>query len=147
MRLNDLYPAPGSTHRKKRIGRGTGSGMGGTSTKGHKGQKARAGGGVKPGFEGGQTPLYRRLPQKPGFNNVNRKVYCVVNIEDLDRFEAGTEVTPQLLKESGLVKDLKNGIKILGDGELAKALTVRAHKFSKSAQEKIATAGGTAEVL
>ena len=147
MRLNDLYPAPGSTHRKKRIGRGTGSGMGGTSTKGHKGQKARSGGGVRPGFEGGQTPLYRRLPQKPGFRNVNRKVYAVVNLEELDRFEAGTEVTPQLLKESGLVKNLKNGIKILGDGELAKALTVRAHKFSKSAQEKITTAGGTAEVL
>ena len=147
MRLNDLYPAPGSTHRKKRIGRGTGSGMGGTSTKGHKGQKARAGGGVRPGFEGGQTPLYRRLPQKPGFRNVNRKVYAVVNLEDLARFEAGTEVTPQLLKESGLVKGLKDGIKILGDGELEKALTVRAHKFSKSAQEKITTAGGTAEVL
>ena len=147
MRLNDLYPAPGSTHRKKRIGRGTGSGMGGTSTKGHKGQKARAGGGVRPGFEGGQTPLYRRLPQKPGFRNVNRKEYAVVNLEDLARFEAGTEVTPQLLKESGLVKGLKDGIKILGDGELNKALTVRAHKFSKSAQEKITTAGGTVEVL
>ena len=147
MRLNDLRPAPGSTHRRKRIGRGTGSGMGGTSTKGHKGQKARSGGGVKPGFEGGQTPLYRRLPQKPGFRNVNRKEYAVVNLDDLERFEAGTEVTVQVLKESGLVNSVKDGIKVLGDGELAKALTVRVHKFSKSAEEKIRAAGGTAEVL
>ncbi|MFQ3548513.1 MAG: 50S ribosomal protein L15 [Armatimonadota bacterium] len=147
MRLNDLSPAPGSTHSKKRVGRGTGSGQGTTAGKGHKGQKARSGGGVRPGFEGGQTPLYRRLPQKPGFRNVNRIEYAVVNIEDLERFDAGIEVTPEVLIKAGLVGKLKDGIKILGDGEITKALTVKAHKFSKSAEEKIKAAGGTVEVL
>lgn len=147
MRLEDLAPAPGSTHAKKRIGRGTGSGQGCTSGKGHKGQKARAGGGVRPGFEGGQTPLHRRLPQRRGFRNINRKEYAIVNLADLDRFETGTEVTPELLKQAGLINDIMDGVKILGEGEISKALTVRAHKFSKSAEEKLRTAGGTAEVL
>lgn len=147
MRLNDLYPAPGSTHKKKRIGRGTGSGHGGTSGKGHKGQKARSGGGVRPGFEGGQTPLHRRLPQRRGFRNLNRKEFAVVNLADLERFEAGTVVDIDLLASVGLVKDCKNGIKILGEGDITKGLTVRAHKFSKSAEEKLIAAGGTAEVL
>jgi large subunit ribosomal protein L15 len=147
MRLNDLHPAPGARHAKKRVGRGTGSGHGGTSTRGHKGQKARTSGGVRPGFEGGQTPLHRRLPQRRGFRNVNRKEYAIVNLDDLERFDAGTEVTPELLVESGIVKKVMDGIKVLGDGELTKALTVRAHKFSKSAEEKVKAAGGTAEVV
>lgn len=147
MRLNDLHPAPGSTHARKRVGRGTGSGHGGTSTRGHKGQKARTSGGVRPGFEGGQTPLHRRLPQRRGFRNITRKEYAVVNLDDLERFDAGTEITPELLISTGLVKKMMDGIKVLGDGELTKALTVRAHKFSKSAEEKVKTAGGTAEVI
>lgn len=147
MRLNDLYPAPGSTHKKKRIGRGTGSGHGSTSGKGHKGQKARSGGGVRPGFEGGQTPLHRRLPQRRGFRNLNRKEFAVVNLADLERFDAGTVVDPEVLASVGLAKNAKNGIKILGEGEFTKNLTVRAHKFSKTAEEKIIAAGGTAEVL
>lgn len=147
MRLEDLSPAPGSTHAKKRIGRGTGSGHGKTAGKGHKGQKARAGGGVRPGFEGGQTPLHRRLPQRRGFHNISRKVYAIVNLEDLERFEAGTEVTPQILMESGLVRKMLDGIKILGEGEITRALTVRAHKFTKSAETKLKTAGGAAEVI
>lgn len=147
MRLNDLRPAPGATHKRKRVGRGMGSGMGKTSTKGHKGQKARAGATPRLGFEGGQTPLHRRLPQRAGFRNVNRKVYAVVNLDDLDRFEAGTEITPELLIGSGVVKNKKDDIKVLGNGEVTKAFTVRAHKFSKTAEEKLKAAGGTAEVL
>lgn len=147
MRLDDLHPAPGSTHSRKRVGRGTGSGQGCTAGRGHKGQKARKSGGTRPGFEGGQTPLYRRLPQRRGFRNANRKEYAVVNLEDLERFEAGTEVTPDLLVESGLVNKLMDGVKILGDGELTKKLTVRAHKFSKSAEEKLKSAGCTVEVV
>jgi len=147
MRLNDLRPAAGATHKKKRVGRGTGSGHGGTSTRGHKGQKARTSGGVRPGFEGGQTPLHRRLPQRRGFRNINRKEYAIVNLDDLERFEAGTEVTPQLLVSSGLIKNVKDGIKVLGDGEITKALTVKAHRFSKGAEEKVKAAGGTAEVV
>ncbi|MCX8052650.1 MAG: 50S ribosomal protein L15 [Armatimonadetes bacterium] len=147
MRLNDLRPAPGSTHARKRVGRGTGSGHGTSAGRGTKGQKARTSGGVRPGFEGGQTPLYRRLPQRRGFRSFTRKEYAIVNLDDLDRFEAGTEVTPELLVTSRVVKNVKDGIKILGDGELTKSLTVRAHKFSKTAEEKIKAAGGTAEVL
>jgi large subunit ribosomal protein L15 len=147
MRLDDLHPAPGATHSRKRVGRGTGSGQGCTAGRGHKGQKARKSGGTRPGFEGGQTPLYRRLPQRRGFRNANRKEYAVVNLEDLERFEAGTEVTPELLAESGLVNKTLDGIKILGDGEITKALTVRAHKFSKTAEEKLKSAGCTVEVL
>jgi large subunit ribosomal protein L15 len=147
MRLHDLRPAPGSTHKRKRVGRGIGSGMGKTSTRGHKGQKARAGATPRLGFEGGQTPLHRRLPQRAGFRNVNRKEYAIVNLDDLDKFEAGTQITPDLLIGSGVVKNERNGIKVLGYGEVTKALTVRAHKFSKSAIQKLTAAGGTAEVL
>ena len=147
MRLHDLHPAAGSKTDSKRVGRGTGSGRGTTAGKGHKGQNARSGGGVRQGFEGGQTPLHRRLPQRRGFRNINRKEYAVVNLDDLERFEAGAEVTPEVFISSGLVKKLKDGIKVLGDGEVSKALTVRAHKFSKSAVEKLKAAGGTAEVL
>jgi len=147
MRLNDLHPAPGATHSRKRVGRGTGSGHGGTSTRGHKGQKARTSGGVRPGFEGGQTPLHRRLPQRRGFRPISRKEYAVINLDDLERFDVGTEVTPELLKANGLAKGSKDGVKVLGDGELTKALTVRATKFSKSAEEKIKAVGGTAEVV
>ena len=147
MRLEDLSPAPGSTHAKKRVGRGNGSGYGKTAGRGHNGQKSRSGGGVRPGFEGGQTPLHRRLPHRRGFRNVNRKEYAIVNLADLEIFEVGTEVTPELLMENGMVRKMLDGVKILGEGEISKALTVRAHKFSKSAEEKLKTAGGTAEVL
>ena len=147
MRLQDLRPAPGATHKRKRVGRGIGSGMGKTSTKGHKGQKARAGATPRVGFEVGQTPLHRRLPQRAGFNNVNRKEYAIVNLDDLEGFEAGTEITPELLIGSGIVKSVKDGIKVLGFGEVTKALTVKAQKFSKSAEDKLKAAGGTVEVL
>ncbi len=147
MRLQDLRPAPGATHKRKRVGRGMGSGMGKTSTKGHKGQKARAGATPRLGFEGGQTPLHRRLPQRAGFRNINRKVYAIVNMDDLNCFEAGTEVTPELLMANGIVNNERDGIKILGNGEITKALTVRANKFSKSAEEKLKAAGGTVEVV
>lgn len=147
MRLEDLSPAPGSTHAKKRVGRGNGSGHGKTAGRGHNGQKSRSGGGVRPGFEGGQTPLHRRLPHRRGFRNVNRKVYAIVNLADLEIFALGTEITPELLKKNGLVRKMLDGVKILGEGEISKALTVRAHKFSKSAEEKLKTAGGTAEVV
>lgn len=148
MRLNDLHPAPGSTHKRKRVGRGTGSGHGTSAGRGTKGQKARTSGGVRPGFEGGQTPLHRRLPQRRGFRNITRKEYAVVNLDDLEeRFESGTEITPELLVASGLVKKVKDGIKILGDGELTKSFKVKAHKFSKTAEEKIKAVGGSVEVL
>lgn len=147
MRLDDLRPAPGATHSRKRIGRGQGSGQGCTAGRGHKGQKARKSGGTRPGFEGGQTPLYRRLPQRRGFRNAGRKEYAVVNVADLERFEAGTEVTPDVLVENGLVKKLKDGVKVLGEGEITKNLTVRAHKFSKTAQEKLTAAGCAVEVV
>ncbi len=137
MRLEDLSPAPGSTRARKRVGRGTGSGYGKSATRGSNGQKARSGGGVRPGFEGGQTPLHRRLPQRRGFRNISRKEYAIVNLVDLERFDVGTEVTPELLKSNGLIKKLFDGVKILGEGEISKALTVRAHKFSKSAVEKL----------
>ncbi len=147
MRLDDLRPAPGSTHKRKRVGRGIGSGMGKTATRGHKGQKSRAGATPRLGFEGGQTPLHRRLPQRRGFTNLTRKEYALVNVAALDLFDAGTEVTPDVLIANGLIKSVKDGVKILGDGEITKAITVRAHKFSKSAEEKLKAAGGTAEVI
>ena len=147
MRLNDLHPAPGANRPRKRVGRGIGSGMGKTSTRGHKGQKCRSGAGPRLGFEGGQTPLHRRLPQRRGFTRLAGKEYAVLNLDDLERFDAGTEVTPELLVESGLVRKIKDGIKILGDGEITKAITVRAHKFSKSAEDKLRAAGCTVEVL
>ena len=146
MKLHELKPAEGSRHTKKRIGRGTGSGNGKTAGKGHKGQNARSGGGVRLGFEGGQTPLYRRLPKR-GFTNINRKEYAIVNLDKLNTFEEGTTVTPALLVECGLVKNEKSGIKILGNGVIEKKLTVSAHKFSGSAKEAIGAAGGTIEVI
>lgn len=146
MDLSNLKPAPGSTKNRKRIGRGPGSGTGKTSGKGHKGQNARSGGGVKPGFEGGQMPLQRRVPKR-GFTSLNKKVYNLVNLRDLDNFEAGTVVDVEQYGKAGLVSSMKDGIKILADGELTKALTVQAHKFSKSAIAKIEAAGGKTEVI
>jgi large subunit ribosomal protein L15 len=146
MKLHELSPAPGSRKTRKRIGRGIGSGTGKTSGRGHKGQNARSGGGVRPGFEGGQNPLYRRLPRR-GFTNIHRKEYAIINLEELGRFAAGTEVTPELLSETGIVKDPKHGIKVLGDGELTVSLTVKANKFSQSAVDKIQAAGGKTEVI
>lgn len=146
MKLHELKPAPGSNKAPKRVGRGIGSGHGKTAGRGHKGQNARSGGGVRLGFEGGQMPLYRRLPKR-GFNNPNRKEYAIVNLETLNRFEEGTVVTPELLKERGVVKNLKDGLKILGRGELNVKLTVKAHKFSQSALSKIEAAGGQTEVI
>ncbi|MNK64181.1 50S ribosomal protein L15 [compost metagenome] len=146
MKLHELSPAPGSRKERKRVGRGTSSGMGKTSGRGHKGQNARSGGGVRPGFEGGQNPLYRRLPKR-GFVNPTRKEYAIVNIEELNNFAADTEVTPELLFEQGIVKNAKSGIKILGNGEVTVKLSVKANKFSQSAVEKIEAAGGKTEVI
>ncbi|MCC3376631.1 50S ribosomal protein L15 [Cohnella sp. REN36] len=147
MKLHELSPAEGSKFSRKRVGRGIGSGMGKTSTRGHKGQNARSGGGVRPGFEGGQNPLYRRLPKR-GFNNDRFATeFAIVNLDQLNGFAAGTEVTPELLLAQGIVKNPKDGIKILAGGELTVALTVKAHKFSKSAAEKIQAAGGNSEVI
>lgn len=146
MDLSNLKPAAGSTKNKKRIGRGPGSGSGKTSGKGHKGQNARSGGGVKPGFEGGQMPLQRRLPKR-GFTSLNKKDYSLVNLRDLDTFEADSVVNLEALGKAGLVGSIKDGVKILADGDVTKALTVQAHKFSKTAAEKIEAAGGKAEVI
>jgi large subunit ribosomal protein L15 len=146
MKLHELQPAPGSRKPKKRVGRGIAAGQGKTAGRGTKGQKARSGGGVRPGFEGGQNPIYRRLPKR-GFTNPNRKEYAVVNLSTLNRFEEGTVVTPELLMETGVVKKLQDGLKVLGDGELKVKLTVKAHKFSRAAVEKIEAAGGATEVL
>ena len=147
MKLHELSPNPGSVKTRKRVGRGAGSGLGKTSGKGHKGQNARSGGGVRVGFEGGQLPLFRRL-SKRGFNNYEfRTVYATVNVEDLNRFEDGTTVTPELLIETGLVKKELDGIKVLGNGELTKKLTVKANKFSDSAKTKIENIGGKTEVI
>ncbi|MFL6516979.1 MAG: 50S ribosomal protein L15, partial [Bacillus sp. (in: firmicutes)] len=136
MKLHELKPAEGSRKERKRLGRGIGSGQGKTAGKGHKGQNARSGGGVRLGFEGGQTPLYRRLPKR-GFTNFSRKEYAVVNLDALNRFAEGTEVTPELLIESGVVSNEKAGIKILAKGNVEKKLTVKAHKFSSAAKEAI----------
>ena len=145
MKLHELKPNPGSTHSKKRVGRGAGSGLGKTSGRGHKGQNARSGGGVRPGFEGGQTPLFRRIPKR-GFSNARfATTYAIVNLKDLNIFEDGTDVNPALLKESGLVKNERDGIKILGNGKLEKKLNVTAHKFSKAAVTAIEKLGGTAK--
>ncbi len=148
MRIDTLQPAEGSRKQAKRLGRGIGSGLGKTSGKGHKGQWARSGGGVRPGFEGGQMPLIRRIPKK-GFNNHFRKVYAIVNIEVLNNLEANTVVDYDYLYEQGLIKEVKNaqGLKVLGNGELNVALTVKAAKFSASAKEAIEKAGGTAEQI
>lgn len=146
MRIDTLQPAEGARTSKKRLGRGIGSGLGKTSGKGHKGQWARSGGGVRPGFEGGQMPLTRRLPKR-GFNNHFKKVYTIVNLSELAEFEAGTVVDKEMLLEKGLIKYVKNdaGLKVLGNGEINVALTVKAAKFSASAKEAIEKAGGTAE--
>ena len=146
MKLHELKPAEGSRQVRNRVGRGTSSGNGKTAGRGQKGQKARSGGGVRLGFEGGQTPLFQRLPKR-GFTNVNRKEYAVVNLDSLNRFEDGTEVTPALLIESGIVKNEKSGVKILADGTLNKKLTVKATKFSNAAKEAIEAAGGSVEVI
>ncbi|MGE5553249.1 MAG: 50S ribosomal protein L15 [Betaproteobacteria bacterium] len=144
MKLSELKPAPGARQTRKRVGRGTGSGLGKTSTRGHKGQWARSGGGKGPQFEGGQTPLVRRLPKR-GFNNPLREGYVVVNVGELERFEAGTTVTPELLRQERLVRR-PGRVKVLGDGELTKALTVQVDAVSKAAAEKIVQAGGKVEV-
>lgn len=147
MKLHTLYPNDGATKKRKIVGRGPGSGLGKTCGKGHKGQNARSGGGVRPGFEGGQLPLFRRL-SKRGFNNYEfRTVYSTVNVSDLNRFEDGTVVDIALLKEVGLIKKELDGVKVLGSGELTKKLTVKANAFTKSAQEKIETIGGKTEVI
>ncbi|WP_079504251.1 50S ribosomal protein L15 [Mesobacillus jeotgali] len=146
MKLHELKPAEGSRKERKRLGRGIGSGQGKTAGKGHKGQNARSGGGVRLGFEGGQTPLFRRLPKR-GFTNINRKEYAVVNLDALNVFENGTEVTPELLIETGLVRKELAGVKILAKGSLDKNLTVKAHKFSSAAEEAIKAAGGQTEVI
>lgn len=146
MKLHELKPAEGSRRGRKRVGRGIGSGHGKTSTRGHKGQNSRSGGGVRLGFEGGQTPLARRLPKR-GFTNIHRKEFAIVNLEKLNRFEEGTEITPELLIESGVVKSEKAGIKILGNGKVEKKFTVKANKFSAAAKEAIEAAGGKTEVI
>jgi large subunit ribosomal protein L15 len=146
MRLEELKPAAGSTKKSKRVGRGVGSGNGKTAGKGHKGQKARSGGVKGAGFEGGQMPLQRRIPKR-GFTNIFRREYAVVNIQDLETLNSAEPVTPEILMQKGLIKDMKTGVKVLGTGELKAKLTVRAHKFSKSAVEKIVAAGGKAEVI
>ena len=147
MKLHSLQPAPGAVKTRKRVGRGVGSGLGKTSGRGQKGQNSRSGGGVRPGFEGGQSPLFRRLPKR-GFSNARFKTtYAVINLSDLDKFENGTTVTPELLKEMGLIKQSLDGIKILGNGTLTKKLNVKAHKFSNVAKEQIEKLGGKAEVI
>jgi large subunit ribosomal protein L15 len=146
MQLHELTSAEGSRKTRKRVGRGIGSGTGKTAGRGHKGQNARSGGGVRPGFEGGQNPIYRRLPKR-GFTNINRKEFALVSLDQLSKFAAGTEITPELLLESGVVKNPRSGIKILGNGEITVNVTVKANKFSQSAVEKIEAAGGKTEVI
>jgi large subunit ribosomal protein L15 len=144
--LNNLRPARGANKKNKRVGRGMGSGHGKTATRGYKGQLSRSGTSVRPGFEGGQMPLHRRLPKR-GFHNIFRKEYAVVNLEQLAKLDARVPVDPDLLKRKGIVKNLKDGVKVLGFGELKKAIQVRAHKFSKQAAEKIQNAGGSIEII
>ena len=146
MKLHELKAPAGSSKAPKRKGRGTATGQGKTAGRGMNGQNSRSGGGVRLGFEGGQMPLYRRIPKR-GFTNIWGTEYAIVNVKDLNRFEDGTEVTPELLKEAGLVKKMLDGVKILGDGAVEKKLTVKASKFTKTAQEKIEAAGGTCEVI
>lgn len=146
MKLHELKPPVGSRHRRKIVGRGPGSGHGMTSGRGEKGQKARSGGGTRPGFEGGQLPLHRRVPKR-GFVSLFRKEYEILNVKDLERFAPGTAVTPASLAEAGMVRVASAAIKILGEGSLSKTLTVSAHRFSKTAEAKIRAAGGTVEVI
>ena len=145
MRLHELSPAPGSAKKAFRVGRGAGSGNGKTAGKGHKGQNARSGGGVRPGFEGGQMPLQRRIPKR-GFNNIFAKQYAIVNVSDLNRFEDGAVVDGEALVNAGILNKVYDGVKVLGNGELNKKLTVNAVKFTASAKQKIEEAGGKAEV-
>ena len=147
MKLNTLKPADGAVKNRKRVGRGPGSGTGKTAGRGENGQNSRSGGGVRVGFEGGQTPLFRRLPKR-GFSNARfKKVYAVINLSDLNRFDDGAEVTPEILKDAGIIKKAMDGIKVLGNGTLEKKLTVKANKFSLSAKSKIESLGGKAEVI
>lgn len=146
MQLNSIKPAIGAAKNRKRIGRGPGSGHGKTATKGHKGQKARSGGSVKPGFEGGQMPMQRRLPKR-GFEPLSRKEYVVININQLELFDANAVIDPAAIVAKGLVSNIRDGIKILAKGSLTKALTVKAHKFSASAKEQIIAAGGSVEEI
>ncbi|MHB8927258.1 MAG: 50S ribosomal protein L15 [Bacillota bacterium] len=147
MKLHELQPALGARTKRRRVGRGIGSGLGKTSGKGHKGQKARAGGGVRPGFEGGQMPLQRRLPKRGFTNGPFKKEYVEINLRDLAGFEPNTEVTAELLKEKRIIRKIGDGLAVLGDGAIDKPLTVKAHKFSASARAKIEAAGGKAEVI
>ena len=147
MKLHELHPAEGSVKNRKRIGRGPGSGTGKTSGKGHKGQNARSGGGVRPGFEGGQIPLFRRLPKRGFSNHMFKTEYAVINLSDLNRFNDGDVVTPELLREMGIIKKQLSGVKVLGNGTLEKKVTVKAHKFSESAKTKIENSGGKVEVI
>ena len=146
MKLDDLRPAAGSTKKQKRVGRGDGSGHGKTACRGHKGQRARAGGGTRPGFEGGQMPLQRRLPKR-GFNNPFKVELAIVNLDQLEKFAADSEVNPETLSQKGLVAGKNRRIKILGDGALTKSLTIKAHSFSAKAKEKIEAAGGKVELI
>jgi len=146
MRLNDLAPSPGARKGRKRIGRGVGSGWGKTSGRGSKGQNSRSGGGVRPGYEGGQMPIHRRLPKR-GFKNIFKKIYAIVNIRDLTKFESGSVVDESALIRAGLVKGKRDGVKLLGHGEINMPLTVKIHMISRSARGKIESAGGTVEVL
>jgi large subunit ribosomal protein L15 len=145
MKLSDLAPAPGSRKKRKRVGRGPGSGHGKTSCRGHKGQNSRSGGGTKPGFEGGQMPLQRRLPKR-GFTNIFRRDYSIVNVGALERLEE-TTITPELLMQEGLIRNLRQGVKILGTGEVTRAYTVKVHAVSASAKEKIEKANGSVELI
>ena len=147
MKLHTLYQPEGAVKERKRVGRGVATGNGKTAGKGHKGQNARSGGGVRPGFEGGQLPLFRRLPKR-GFTNARFKTeYAIINLSDLNKFEDGAVVTPELLKEMGILKQQLDGVKVLGNGELTKKITVKANRFSKTAVEKIEKMGGKAEVI
>lgn len=147
MKLHTMYASEGATKTRKRVGRGTGSGLGKTSGKGHKGQNARSGGGVRPGFEGGQLPLFRRLPKRGFKNAMFKTVYATINLSDLNKFENDSVITPELLKEMGILKNQLDGVKVLGNGTLEKKLTVKANQFSKKAQEEIEKLGGKAEVI
>lgn len=146
MKINDLSPARGSRRNRKRVGRGPGSGHGKTCCRGHKGQRSRSGGGPRPGFEGGQMPLQRRLPKR-GFTNIFKEQYDIINIKDLNRFAQNSSLDMDALKEAGLIKRKKNGIKLLGSGEISYPLTIKVHKASKSAREKIESAGGKIEII
>lgn len=146
MKLNELHPSEGSRHARKRVGRGTSSGFGKTSGRGQKGQHARSGGNTRLGFEGGQMPLFRTMPKR-GFKNINRKEYAIVNLDDLNKFEDGSEVTVESLKDNGLVKKELSGVKLLGKGELKVKLTVKVNKVSASAKQAVEAAGGTVEVI